>query len=269
MGKYPDKAIGVIGCGNMGSALISGMLQKHFRQPNEFVVCDTDAQRLDAVKEWKVQQAQSNADLAAGTRVILLAVKPQQMDDVLNEIRPHLKHRPLIISIAAGIPIRRIEEKAGPSVPVVRVMPNTAVLVGSGISAISGGEHALNLHVGEAEAIFSCVGEVVRVSEELLDVVTAISGSGPAYFFFLMEQMIETGVSLGLSSETARKLVFKTAEGAAKLVLIRDPRELRAQVTSKGGTTEAAFAVFLEKRLGEVIQEGIRAAAARAKELGR
>ncbi len=262
--------IGVIGCGNMGAALIRGMLKSRFIAGSRMIAWDPDRTKLKAMaRSCGLQAARSNAEVAAA-HVVLLAVKPQQMDQVLREIRPHVAHRPLIISIAAGISTRWIERRIGRSIPVIRVMPNTPALVGAGISAVAGGRHATQSMLKITEQIFHGVGEVVRVPEKWINAVTAVSGSGPAYFFFLMEQMIQTGVRLGLSREAAHRLVVETAEGAAILAKTvgADPKVLRAKVTSKGGTTEAAFKVFTRRQLGKILQQGIRAAAKRAKELG-
>ncbi len=266
------KAIGVIGCGNMGSALMFGMLKKHFRTASEITSWDPDKRKLNRVTQsLGIRKAKSNVELAQGVRIILLAVKPQQMEEVLDEVRPALTHRPLLISVAAGIPIRWIEKRVGQSIPVVRVMPNTPALVGFGVSAIAPGRSARSIHLKAAQQIFKSVGEVVRVPERWMDAVTAVSGSGPAYFFYLMEQMIQAGLELGLSKKVARHLVIETALGAAELARRagEDPEDLRVRVTSKGGATEAAFRVFARRHLGEVLRSGIRAAAARSKELAR
>ncbi len=262
--------IGVIGCGNMGAALIRGMTKSRFVAGSRIIAWDSDRAKLKAIaRSCGLEAARSNADVAAA-HVLLLAVKPQQMEQVLQEIRPQLRHRPLIISIAAGISTRWIERRVGGSVPVVRVMPNTPALVGAGISAIAGGRRATPSMLKITEQIFQGVGEVIRVPEKWINAVTAISGSGPAYFFFLMEQMIRAGVRLGLSQEVAHRLVVETAEGAAVLAKTvgADPKVLRAKVTSKGGTTEAAFKLFDKRRLDRTLHEGIQAAARRAKELG-
>jgi len=205
----------------------------------------------------------------AQAKVILLAVKPQQMEEVFQEIRPSLDNRPLLISIAAGIPTEWIQKRVPRSVPVVRVMPNTPALVGAGISAIAPGRAAKTKDLQIAKRIFACVGEVVEVPEEWMNAVTAVSGSGPAYFFFLMEQMIRAGIALGLPLQVARRLVLGTAKGAVRLATVskEEPAFLRARVTSKGGTTEAAFRVFEGAGLADLLQRGIRAAAQRAKEL--
>ena len=265
--------IGVIGCGNMGSALIRGVLKRKPRltDPSRLMVWDPDREKLQRLKRsFGIQAARSNLQVAKAP-VILLAVKPQQMEQVLAETRPALSHLPLLISIAAGIPTRWIEGKVGRKIPVIRVMPNTPALVGAGISAVSAGRAAGRRHLDLAKRIFASVGEVVEAPEAWMNGVTAVSGSGPAYFFFLMEQMEKVGVELGLSPKVARRLALATAEGAARLAGVsgEDPGLLRRRVTSKGGTTEAALRVFKRGRLEQVLKRGIRAAAQRAKGLAR
>lgn len=266
MGKL---TVGIIGCGNMGSALIQGLLRKRLVPARRVVAWDSDESKLRTIKRrFGIRTARSNQE-AARCAMVLLAVKPQQMLEVLKEIRPHLRTRTLVISIAAGIPTRLIERIVGRTVPVIRVMPNTPALVGAGISAVARGHAAREKDLKVAEKILGVVGEVIRVPERWMDAVTAVSGSGPAYFFFLMEEMIQAGRELGLSPSVVRRLVLQTAVGAARLAKDsqEDPSDLRARVTSKGGTTEAAFRVYEKAHLGEILRRGILAAAQRAKEL--
>ena len=265
------KKLGVIGCGNMGAALLRGVVRARVLPPGRVLCADAEAAKLRRLaRALKVRAVGSNGELARASGVILLAVKPQQMAKVLAEIRPHLAHRPLLISIAAGIRSGWIERRTGGRCPVVRVMPNTPALVGAGISAVAPGRRASAAHLKAAEAVLRAVGEVVRVPERWMDAVTAVSGSGPAYFFHLMEQMIRAGTELGLSPAAARLLTLATAAGAAALAAQgEDPATLRAKVTSKGGTTEAAFRAFERGRLAQTLRAGIRAAAKRSKELSR
>lgn len=262
--------LGVIGCGNMGSALIRGLVQSRLLPAGRILAWDSDAGKLRALaRKLKIRAGRSNREVAGSSSTLLLAVKPRQMEAVLREVRPALGHRPLVISIAAGIPTRWIERRVGRGVPVVRVMPNTPALVGKGISAIVPGRSARPAHGRAAGRILACVGQVVPLQERHMDAVTAVSGSGPAYFFFLMEQMVEAGVKLGLKRPVARRLTLATAAGAAELACCsrEDPAALRARVTSKGGTTEAAFKVFQRRRLGGILQEGVRAAGRRSRAL--
>lgn len=269
--RNPQFSIGVIGCGNMGSALIGGMLGRRFIAPGRLTAWDPDAGRLRRVRRtFHIDSARSNREVARAN-LILLAVKPQQMEEVLRQIAPHLSHRPLLVSIAAGVSSRFIERCAGASVRVVRVMPNTPALVGAGVSALAKGRFARSADMLLTRRVFSCVGEVVEVPERWMDAVTAVSGSGPAYFFYLMEELIRAAVGLGLPPKAAAALVLETAVGTAKLAVSsgESPALLRARVTSKGGTTEAAFRVFAQGKLGKVLRAGVRAACARSRELGR
>lgn len=262
--------IGVIGCGNMGQALIRGMLRARFARPGQIAVSDANSRALSrATRALGIRRAPSNRELAREADVVLLAVKPQQVGEVLDEIRPVATRGELFISIAAGITTTWIEKRMGGSVAVVRVMPNTPALVGEGMSAIALGRMAKGKDLQVAKRLFACVGEVVQVPERWMNAVTATSGSGPAYFFALMEEMIEVAVSMGLPRKLAAQLVLQTAVGAAKLAKSsqEEPSVLRARVTSKGGTTEAAFKVFAKKHLSETLRAGIKAAAKKAEEL--
>jgi pyrroline-5-carboxylate reductase len=180
---------------------------------------------------------------AASAETVVLVVKPQDMADVLTEIAPHLRPGQLLVSLAAGIPTRAIEKHIPDGVAVVRVMPNTPALVDEGMAAISAGSHCDDAHLATAEDLLSMTGRVVRVPEKQQDAVTAISGSGPAYLFFVVEAMIEAGVHLGLPRTTATELVVQTVVGSAKLLRETGthPTVLREQVTSPGGTTAAAI----------------------------
>ena len=258
-----ERSIGIIGCGNMGFALLFGLHKA--RRP--LIVWDADAKKISGSSKPGLRIAESNVELVLKASHIILAVKPQQMADLLEEIRPHLRRPSLVVSIAAGIPTRWIEKRLERGVHVVRAMPNLPAQNFKGATAICAGSEADQRDLRVVAAWFREVGGVVTVPENQMNAVTAISGSGPAYFFYLMEQMIATAKKLGLSKETAQALIARTAEGAGLTARDRDFSQLRAAVTSKGGTTEAAFKVFERKGLGNILQEGIRAAARRAKEL--
>ena len=264
--------IGFIGGGNMAEALIKGIISAQVYSPSEVIVSDVRSKRLDYLaSEYKVTAAENNTALVQRADVVVLSVKPQNMKDVLNEIKDSVKKDTLIISIAAGVTTAKIAGALG-DVPIIRGMPNTPALIGQGASALYSG-NASKEAMGQAQKIFSAVGKSVAVeSEELIDAVTAVSGSGPGYFFLLMEEMIKAGEKLGLSSDVAKKLVLQTAKGAALLAESADiqgetPAELRNKVTSPGGTTEAAIKVFAEKQFGELVTEALTAACDRGKEL--
>jgi len=199
-------------------------------------------------------------------------VKPKDFDKVLkDEICCSVSKDKLLISIAAGITTKYIESVVGKDIHVIRVMPNMAALVGEAISSISAGSSVSGEDMKLAKDIFSTIGDVVEVDENLVDSVTAISGSGPAYFFYLIEALIEASKELGLDEEIAKSLVLKTAIGTSKLleVLKEEPSRLRAKVTSKGGTTEAALKVFETKNFKDIVRDAVKQAYKRSKELSR
>lgn len=225
--------------------------------------------RIRAKRKYGIKVTADNLEVADLADVIVLAVKPQELNCVLNEISPYVSKRKLIISIVAGVPTARIESQMRSEAPVVRVMPNMPALIGKGISAICKGRYAKSSHLNTTKAIFQTIGEVVEVEEVLLDAVTAVSGSGPAYLFYLVECMVDAALELGLSKEVAGRLVSQTVLGSSELLLRmkEGAAELRRRVTSKGGTTEAAFKVFESKGLKDIVKKALRAACSRSKEL--
>ncbi len=266
--------IGFIGSGNMAEALIKGITAAKLYEPQSVFISDIRPERLDVLaKEYGVIPAKDNAALAGKVDILVLSIKPQNMTEALDSIKDTLGADTLVISIAAGIKTANITAVLG-EIAVVRVMPNTPALIGAGAAALFANEKAKS-QMQNALDIFSAVGVAVVVEDEdLIDAVTAVSGSGPAYFFLLMEQMIQAGRQLGLSGEVAKKLVLQTAKGAALLAVERDkagetPAELRQKVTSPGGTTEAALKVFAQAKLSETIIAGITRARDRGRELSR
>jgi pyrroline-5-carboxylate reductase len=266
------KTIGFIGGGNMAQALLTGILKAGLYHANHIWVSDVRLEQLDVLKDiYGIHTTADNKELTAQADVIVLSVKPQVMGDVLAGIAGTLKEGTLVISIAAGITTNSIREKLG-DVQVVRVMPNTPALVGAGASGLynlSASEENLNTALN----IFASVGRAVVVDDEkLIDAVTAVSGSGPAYFFLLMEEMIKAGVELGLTAETAKTLVLQTAKGAALLAESaqeqgEDPAVLRQKVTSPGGTTEAALKIFSKEGFESIVTKALRAARDRGRAL--
>jgi pyrroline-5-carboxylate reductase len=233
--------VAIIGAGVMGETLLSGLIRGG-RAPDDRMVGEKRPERAAELREKYGVTVVANTEAAAAETVVLV-VKPQDMADVLTEIAPHLRPGQLLVSLAAGIPTRAIEKHIPDGVAVVRVMPNTPALVDEGMAAISAGTHCDDDHLATAEALLSTTGRVVRVPEKQQDAVTAISGSGPAYLFFVVEAMIEAGVHLGLPRTTATELVVQTVVGSAKLLRETGthPTVLREQVTSPGGTTAAAI----------------------------
>ena len=268
-----NKKIAFIGAGNMGQALVKGLLKKGIIESRDIMVSDLDKEKLRVAGELGVTIAKDSGEAVEKGEIVILSVKPKDIEGVLKGIagvfKPAVPPFPLIISIAAGITTAYIEERLGKDIPVVRVMPNTPALVGEGISAVSRGRFASELEEGIAEEIFRAVGDVVKVREELMDAVTALSGSGPAYVFAVMENMVEAGIKEELSPELARRLVSQTVLGAVRMAMEtgEELSVLRKMVTSPGGTTAAALQVFKRKGLGEILAEGIKAAAKRAEEL--
>jgi pyrroline-5-carboxylate reductase len=258
-----------VGAGNMAEAIVSGMVEGAFCAPEKIIMTDVRPERLaDLAKEYGVSTSTDNR-VVKNAEIVLLAVKPQVMADVLNGIAPVLRPETLVISIMAGIPAAKIEALLGGKFRVVRVMPNTPALVGQGASAIAAGTYADEADLAVTETILGCVGLTVRVEESDLDAVTALSGSGPAYVFYLLEGMLAAAEKMGLDKETARKLALKTVEGAARLM--DDSGEtadvLRAKVTSKGGTTEAAIRSLDESGVKEAVMQALLAAQTRSIEL--
>jgi pyrroline-5-carboxylate reductase len=256
-----NKAIAFIGAGNMAEALIRGLLAGKTVAPKQIIATDIRADRLELL----AGQFGIRIGPAGEADIIVLAVKPQQMSDALAQVAG--KH--LLISIAAGIATSRIEKEIGGKPRVVRVMPNTPALVGAGAAALCKGRYASDDDLTTAEAILSAVGTTVRVEEKLMDAVTALSGSGPAYIFYVTEAMIKAGVRAGLNEELAKKLATQTVFGAAKLLAESDesPAALRQKVTSPGGTTEAALKVMSDRKLAGIFVEAVAAAAQRSREL--
>ncbi len=250
----------------MGQVLIKGLLKKEVVEPQNIIVSDPDKDKLELIhKQLRVVIAGDNQEVVNQAKVVILAVKPKDIEEVLKGISPPQ----LIISLAAGITTGYIEKYLGEGAPVVRVMPNTPALIGEGITAISSGRFAGEKEEEITEEIFQGVGETVKVAEELMDMVTALSGSGPAYMFLIMENLVEVGVKEGLAPELAQKLISQTVLGAASMTIkTSEPLSvLREMVTSPGGTTEAALKVFKKKGLENILAEGVQAAVKRAKEL--
>ncbi len=265
------KKIAFIGAGNMGEALIRGILARDLFSPENILAADPDEKRRALIgRELGIGVTDSNRAAIEFAGIVLLAVKPQILDSVAAEISPLLTERHLLISILAGITTKRLEDRLGGKIPVVRVMPNTPSLVGAGIAAICAGRYAGPGALDSAEEILQAAGTVIRLPEELIDAVTAVSGSGPAYLFLFTEALARAGRKMGLSPEQADVLARKTVAGAGKLLEEsgRSPEDLRRNVTSPGGTTEAAIRTFNRLGFDEVVEKAVEAAYRRAKELG-
>ncbi|CAB5497157.1 pyrroline-5-carboxylate reductase [Bathymodiolus thermophilus thioautotrophic gill symbiont] len=263
--------IGFIGAGNMSYALISGLLKNGFSAKN-IRLSDKDEVLLSQRQvEFGVETFTDNAQLAAQCEVIILAVKPQILSNVCKEIQVHIHHQPLIISIAAGVKSNDINRWLGGTAPIIRTMPNTPALLGNGATGLVENEAVNNQQKDLAEQILSAVGQCFWVAnEDLLDAVTALSGSGPAYFFLMIESMSNAGVALGLDEKMAEKLSIQTALGASMMANQNNEsaRQLRNKVTSKNGTTQAAIESFQDQNFEAIVSHAMRVAFNRAKEIG-
>jgi len=267
-----NENIGFIGAGNMAEALIKGLIESRLCSPDQIAASDNDASKLKIKSEtYGIRTYDSNRDLVHASSVIVLSVKPQVIGGVLSEIAGFLTPDNLVISIAAGITIKLIQDAIGKDKPIIRVMPNTPALIQRGISALARGGTVTEGHMNKAQEIFNAVGKTVVVDEVMMDAVTALSGSGPGFVFRIMEAFVEAGERLGFDSETALMLVKQTFLGASHLADESDASlsKLREMVTSPGGTTAAGLAAFEGKGLPEVISIGIKAACDRSVELGK
>ncbi|MDG1683518.1 MAG: pyrroline-5-carboxylate reductase [Luminiphilus sp.] len=263
--------IAFLGAGNMASAMINGLLTTGF-SPLQLRAADPSEEALEGLRALGIQQLSTSSEhLCDGADLIVAAVKPQIMSEALSPLKNRLSEGTALLSIAAGIPVRSLQRYIGDSTPVIRCMPNTPAMVGKGASALYASTHVTTTQRALAEAVTDSVGMTVWVAEEaLLDAVTAVSGSGPAYFFSLIEAVSQTGVELGLEPETALALTLQTAIGAAELAQHSDMpvAKLRENVTSPGGTTEQALLALKDGHFDAVVSEAVRRCAERAKTLG-
>lgn len=263
--------VGFLGFGHMGSAILQGLISTGVLAADQALVFDVAEERRDAAAKMNVRAAESPEALARESDILLLAVKPQNMAEALEQIKPGLKADALVISIAAGISSGYIGERLGANLRVVRVMPNTPALVKTGAAGIAMGGNCTEADKAAAGAIFGAIGIAEFVPEELMDAVTALSGSGPAYFFFMVESLVQAAQAHGLEAEKAASLASQTLLGAGRLLVEsgEPPSVLRERVTSKGGTTAAALEAFRAGGFEKVISAGVDAAVARSKELGK
>ena len=268
-GEAGRSGLAIIGGGKIGEALLSGLVRRS--GSGGIVVCERSPERAAQLSDRYGVPALGLAEATARARVLLLAVKPQDIGTLLGLLAGSVDTGHLVVSVAAGVPTSTIEAALPDGVPVVRVMPNTPALVDEGMSVLSAGAHADERHLDEAEALLAAVGRVRRVPEAQQDAVTALSGSGPAYFFYLVEAMVDAGILLGLPRDLAADLIVQTALGSA--VMLRDsgehPVQFREAVTSPGGTTIAAIRELERHSVRAALIAAIEAAHARSVELGR
>ena len=262
--------IAVLGAGKIGEALLSGLLDGGW-STGDLMFTERYEQRCLELTERYGVPAVTVADAAERADVLVVAVKPQDIDPLLAELAPLIKPSALVVSLCAGLPTGLYERELPPGTPVVRVMPNTPMLVGEAMSAISAGAHADEEHMALVERLLGSVGKVLRVPESQQDAVTALSGSGPAYFFFLVEAMIDAGILLGLPRATAAQLIIQSAVGAAAMLADsgEHPVTLREAVTSPAGTTIMAIRELERHGVRAALLAAIEAARDRSAELGK
>ncbi len=265
-----DRRITFIGAGNMANAIIKGLLRAGLSKDKVTATVRRAEKKKELEDAYGIRVASDNLTAAREAEVVVLCVKPQALDKVLIEIAPAIDPSKLIISVAAGVPIAAIQRRLGAGARIVRTMPNTPSLVGSGATALSTGEHATKDDLALATAMFDSVGLTTVVDEYLLDAVTGLSGSGPAYIFLIIEALSDAGVKVGLSRHQALKLAAQTVLGSAKLLLEtgQHPGQLKDQVTSPGGTAIAGLHTLEAGGLRTTLIDAVEAATERAKELG-
>lgn len=266
-----NKQVGILGTGNMGEALIHGLLYGHLCRPEQIFCSDVRAEKLKAIREkYGVKSTSHNVEVVKQSDIVILAVKPQIMKQVVEEIAKYLDLSKLIISIAAGVPLDAIEACARKDLKLIRVMSNICVSVREGVSAIVGGKHALKEDLMMAKTIFDSVGKSLFIEEDLLDAVTGLSGSGPAYIFLIIDALADAGVKVGLSRDDALILASQTVLGAAKMLIEtgEHPGKLKDMVTSPGGTAIAGLHTLEEGGLRTTLINAVEVATQRSKALG-
>ena len=263
--------IAFLGAGNMAEALIAGLVKGKLAEPDSLLATDISSTRLEGLKNrYHLQVGSHNLDAALWADVIILCVKPQVMDRVLQEIQSGLSEKQLVISVAAGISLEGIQAIIGQAIPLVRAMPNTPAVIQEGVTALAACRGLSSEHLSLAQSLFEAVGKVVVVDESLMDAVTGLSGSGPAYVYLAIEALIDGGVRVGLPRNVAHILAVQTVLGAAKMVKEtgEHPAILKDRVTSPGGTTIAGLQRLEEGGLRATLIDAIEAATHRSREIG-
>jgi pyrroline-5-carboxylate reductase len=266
-----DKKIGIIGTGNMGEALVSGLVSSRSSAPENIICSDVRKDKLKSVKEtYAVSTTTSNLEVVKASEIIIYAIKPQIMASILKETAEYLDMSKLAISIAAGVPLAAIERCLNKELRIIRVMPNIAASVKEGATAIAPGKHALKNDLRLAKAVFDSVGKSVILEENLMDAITGLSGSGPAYIFLIIDALADAGVKMGLSREDSLFLSAQTVLGAAKLLMETNehPGRLKDRVTSPGGTAIAALHTLEQGGLRTTLINAVEVATKRSRELG-
>ena len=263
--------IGFIGGGKMATAIMKGIINSNWCESKNIIVSDRNEDALNYLKEnYAVQTTVNNMEVVKNSKILLFAVKPFVLRDVLEEIKSYITNEHIIISIAAGISINTIEEIVG-KIPVIRVMPNTPALVNEGMSAVCKGTYATDETSKIAVEIFNSVGKVVESEEKYIDIITAISGSGPAFYYYIIDEIAKAGEKLGLDYQTCLKLSTQTALGAAKMIMETDvtPEQLIINVTTPGGCTEVGNKVLKEQKISDILFDTIDLTKKKAFELGK
>jgi pyrroline-5-carboxylate reductase len=266
-----DKTIAVLGAGNMGTAVLRGILASGWGRKGRLIASHPKAAKAGAIrKELGIRVVASNLEAARAADILILSVKPQILEPVLREIVPAISSATLVLSIAAGFPTGRIESIVGDRVPVVRAMPNVAAVVRLSATVLCAGRHVKARDLARARKIFESIGIVVDLPEYQLDAVTGLSGSGPMYVFQIIEGLSDAGVRVGLSRDVASALTVQTVLGAARMaeVMKIHPAVMKDMVTSPGGTAIAALHSLERNRLRAILMDAVEVATARSKELG-
>ncbi|MBD3272131.1 MAG: pyrroline-5-carboxylate reductase [Elusimicrobia bacterium] len=271
MKKRNSQSIIVIGAGSMGTALIEGFIRSKQLRPGQITALDNNRKRLRSIRRQYPVVTTVDYSHVAGHSAIIFAVKPQQMRSAVSSVKNYVHPRHLVLSIAAGISTDFLGKLIGQSLPIIRAMPNTPALIRQGAIGIAAGRYAKKMHMQYATKLLSSVGLVVSVSERLINAVTAISGSGPAYVFFLAEAMINAGKQMGLSDDIASQLTIQTLYGSSRLMQDTKlpPKHCRQQVTSPGGTTEAALMIMEKGSVQKTLIKAFHRANKRACEIAK
>jgi len=265
-----DKELGLIGVGNMGTALLKGVLSSNTIDKEKTIIYDVREEVIkNRIQDFNVKAVSSNTELVQQVKFIIIAVKPQNIDSVLEEIGPKLSEDQILISIAAGVTLDYIKKFIGKNIGLVRVMPNTPALVGEGASAIAHNKNVTENDLKYVKKILNSVGKVVELEEKHIDAVTGLSGSGPAYVFIIIEALADGGVKMGLPRNIALKLAAQTVLGAAKMVIETGmhPGELKDMVASPGGTTITALHEIEKGKLRATLISAVEAATLKSKSM--
>ena len=261
-----------LGAGSISEAMMKGLLAAHLLPAQQITISNRkNTARLQELQQhYGVHISQNSATDIAQADLVILAMKPFDLATALHEVKPYLSPRQLIVSLAAGITTTAIERCLDGPVPVIRSMPNTSSFVQASATAICAGQYATPQQLAVAQQLFSAIGISVRVNENQIDAVTGLSGSGPAYFYYVVEALLEAGLQCGLPADTCRQLLLQTLYGAAKMLQEtgKDPAELRRQVTSPNGTTMAGIAVLDRGDVQQILQQAVQRATQRATEMG-